>query len=325
MGVENKYKNDVTQNYQSTSTYDDIRDRVRVKRKVFNFKPLIAFAGAAAVIAVGIGVFGNFNSSATGALAYQISPEVSKQIAVQQASAMPLAPLKAISPLMKKDADTEEKENIEDIIYKVDALISNENTCKIKDVDSDREDFANAQEISYTLLNGTKSTYTLYYNDVTSSSNEKKNKSSFEKSFEGIAVSNNIELTFTFESKEETKNNKSNYASITTIFENDSKTDYLVISSESETKKNKEQESYKYEHFSNKTIDNTYSISYNAKKSKQDVKVVTESEAYVVSKKVTDKKEMFSVKIDSAEGVEKYSFKKVIEDTGAVEYEEVQE
>ena len=327
----NKYKNDVQNEMTSTSTFEDIKDRVKCKEVVkqerkFNLKPLIGLACIGATAAVVLTVVANLNSTATGALAYQLSPTISKEISKESSNVTVRSVLRA--PILKNNKeDTEDTQNnnkkdFSNILYEVDALISNKNSYKIKDIESDKEEYANAQKVSFTLLNGEDSEYVLYYNDINESSYEKKNKSTYEKSFNGLAVSNNVEMKFTFESKEEDKKNKSSFSSITTIYENEVKSNYLVISSFSETKKNKEQESYKYEHYINNVLDDTYTISYDVKKNKTSCTVETKDGSYTVEKKITNKQEMFSIHSKDENRTVNATYKKVIENNGSVDYEE---
>lgn len=328
MKIEKKYKLDVQEGLQSSSKFSDIEDRVncaKPKASVFNWKLGLGFTlGAAATAALVIGFTTNMNSTATGALAYQMSPIISKEVAVANVSPQSMLKPAMAAPLMKKSED-KNVSGLEDILYEVDALITNKNEYKIKDIDSDKEEYANAQLVKFTLLNGEDSEYILYYNDAVVNSVEKKNKKSSEQSFEGLAVAGGIEMTFTYESKEEVKNNKSSFSSITTIYENIDKTDYLVITSESEVKKNKEQEGYKYEHFVNNTLEDTYSISYNVKKNKSTVTVVTADEEYTIEKKVAEKKEMFSIHVSGKNGNKNIKYVKVVEENGSVEYAEENE
>ena len=327
MKIEKQYKLDVENEMKSNSTFEDIKDRVNVKeeKKSFNYKPLLAFAGCAGVLVIAVSVLTNLNSTKTGALAYQLSPTMNKEIAKAPVSNNALSAFRGqlLAPNKLDKEDKENAEDMENIMYEVDALISNKNTYKIKDIESDREDYAKAQKVSFVLLNGEESSYTLYYNEIDESSNEKKNKSSYEMSFSGVAVAEeNVDMPFTFESKEETKKNKSSYSAVTTIDLNKSRR--VVITSESEEKKNKDQESYKYEYFVNGALEDTYTISYNAKKSKTSCTVETPTSKYTVEKKVTNKKEMFSIHSSDENGNRNVTYKKVIESNGTVDYEEEQ-
>lgn len=330
MNALNLYKLDVKKEINSSSTYSDIESRVtckKTKSSIFNWKLGLGFTlGAAATAALVIGITTNKGiidiggtSTATGALAYQMSPVMSKQIATA-APSQNMHRLAMAAPLMKKDKG--ENKDLSNILYDVDALLINENEYSIKDAESDKEDYKYAQIVSFKLLNGKESEYKLYYNEAAENKEEKNNKSSSELSFSGLAKLNEVEMNFKFESKEETKNNKSSFSSVTTIYENKDKTDYLVVSSESETKKNKEQDSYKYEHYTDSTLDDTYSISYDIKKNKTTVKVITATEEYTIEKKTKDNKEQFSIKCKSDNGNTNITYTKVIEDNGNVNYTE---
>lgn len=323
MNAEKKIKMQVEEAFQSSSTYSDIKDRVNCKKpkpSIFNWKlGLGVTLGAVASVALVV-VLTNSTSSPVGALAYQLSPTMSREIATAQANSSNLSKTALTAPLLKQKSN--EDLNLDDILYDIDSLITNQNSYDVESISSDREEYSNAQKVSYTLLNDESAEYKLYFNDINESSESKGKRNNVEVDYSGIAVSGSVELTFDFVSKEEIRQNRTTYISTTTIYENDSKSDYKVISSESDIKKNKSFESYKYEHYINSTLSDTYTISYDVKKNKTTATVETSTETYTVEKKTTGNSEMFSVHCKNEDGTSNIAYKKVIKDNGSVDYVE---
>lgn len=135
-----------------------------------------------------------------------------------------------------------EEDVVQELVIELDAMITNDDAYVINELESDREEYPNLQEIHYTDVDGSAAFYNLYYNDAEVVEDVKNKKTHISTTYSGIATSGEIEFNFDVAIEKEIKMRKEEVTSFFTLHE--SENTYTIIEVNETAKKNKEDTAY---------------------------------------------------------------------------------
>lgn len=135
-----------------------------------------------------------------------------------------------------------EEDVLQDLVIELDAMFTNDDSYVINELVSDREEYANLQEVKYIDVDGSQASYNLYYNDAEVIEDARHKKTHISTTYSGIAASGELEFNFDVAIEKEIKMRKEEVTSFFTLHESENV--YTTIEVNETAKKNKEETAY---------------------------------------------------------------------------------
>ena len=149
--------------------------------------------------------------------------------------------------LAKRELTNDEIIDVKEALKEVDILLNDNNKLVAVEIESDREDYSNALSLSFTMLEK-KEDFTLYYNDINvkeeRDDDEDDDEIEKETSFKGIAIYNNLEYDFSYETEEEVEDDETESETTFKLFLD--KNNFIKIKQGFENERNENELYYSY-------------------------------------------------------------------------------
>lgn len=205
--------------------------------------------------------------------------------------------------LNKKELSDNQIEDIKKTLSQVDVLLSKEHSIEVNKLSSDKQDYAYKLQLSYS----NKNIY-LYYNDIYEETEIDYDELETKTFFKGIAMYENNEYKFTFESEFEEEYNETEKESKLKIFTDAAS--YIEITNENEKEFVESKMSYNYKKVVNGNEIMDYEFSLKEENRKRKVEVEINETEYELKYYEKDNKQYILVELDDYEN--HYLFEKVI-------------
>jgi hypothetical protein len=144
---------------------------------------------------------------------------------------------------LNRGFDDQEVNDIKEVLAQVEVFLSKDNSLKIKELNSDKEEYSKKLELSFF-----EQEISLYFNDVLEKEYQDRydfdNEQTKITSFKGIAIYGDQELDFTFVNEKETEIGESSEETTLRLYEDNS--NYIEISQENESEGFEKENGYSY-------------------------------------------------------------------------------
>lgn len=144
---------------------------------------------------------------------------------------------------LNRGFDNQEVNDIKEVLAQVEVFLSKDNSLKIKELNSDKEEYSKKLELSFF-----EQEISLYFNDVLEKEYQDRydfdNEQTKITSFKGIAIYGDRELDFTFVNEKETEIGESSEETTLKLYEDNS--NYIEISQENESEGFEKENGYSY-------------------------------------------------------------------------------
>lgn len=144
---------------------------------------------------------------------------------------------------LNRGFDNQEVNDIKEVLAQVEVFLSKDNSLKIKELNSDKEEYSKKLELSFF-----EQEISLYFNDVLEKEYQDRydfdNEQTKITSFKGVAIYGDRELDFTFANEKETEIGESSEETTLKLYEDNS--NYIEISQENESEGFEKENGYSY-------------------------------------------------------------------------------
>lgn len=333
MSFLNQYKKDVESVTTTNIAYDGIKERVVMKNlsKKQKVIALSSILGGAALLAASVTLVitlahrGNTpapipsdKKMSIRALANTATPLVSASFANE-------TPNRQLSRMFRSafiDNTKTDDEIIQDLLYQFDTIIENDNNYTVTSVESDKADYAYREDVTFTNLLGEKTSYSLYYNDVTVreeiDSDEDEVEVEKETQYSGLAVQGDNNRTFRLELSEERDGNELEVESVFYLYSFEDLKSYTKVTSSSEIEGLESETEYSFEIIENGVRTTSYEveIEHDPNDNEVEISIQLNEKEYSITRVILNDGTYFYVELENelTDTETKYVFKKVIND-----------
>ena len=209
---------------------------------------------------------------------------------------------------LNRGFDDSEVKDIKEVLAQVEVFLSKDNSLKIKELNSDREEYSKKLELSFF-----EQEISLYFNDVIEKDYIEKDDFEHEKtsitSFKGIAIYQEQELDFTFVNEVESEIGESSEETTLRLYEDQS--NYVEISQENESEGFEKENGYSYKEVKDSKVAVDFEISVKDEFLFREVEVELNNVEYTFKYENVENVEYIRVEVENRDVENRGLFKRV--------------
>jgi hypothetical protein len=193
-------------------------------------------------------------------------------------------------------------DDITSVLSSIDLLLTNGLDFKIEDVKSTNANYTYQKDVTYSLLDGTSSQYSLFYNSLKEETEIDEDEKETKVAIDGMALLEKEELSFSLVSETETGPEESE-SEVFFLFKKDEK-NFVEVKNSSELEENEKEVKYAYRKVTDGVEETAYKLSFENEEGKEEVKLVQGSKVYKISTEIKDSLTLLHVKTENKDNGE---------------------
>ena len=209
---------------------------------------------------------------------------------------------------LNRGFDNQEVNDIKEVLAQVEVFLSKDNSLKIKELNSDKEEYSKKLELSFF-----EQEISLYFNDVLEKEYQDRydfdNEQTKITSFKGIAIYGNQELDFTFVNEKETEIGESSEETTLRLYEDNA--NYIEISQENESEGFEKENGYSYKEVKDSKVAVDFEINVQDELLFREVEVELNNVEYTFKYENVDNFEYIRVEVENRDIENRGLFKRV--------------
>ena len=209
---------------------------------------------------------------------------------------------------LNRGFDDQEVNDIKEVLAQVEVFLSKDNSLKIKELNSDKEEYSKKIELSFF-----EQEISLYFNDVLEKEYQDRYDFDNEKtkitSFKGIAIYGDQELDFTFVNEKETEIGESSEETTLRLYEDNA--NYIEISQENESEGFEKENGYSYKEVKDSKVAVDFEINVQDELLFREVEVELNNVEYTFKYENVDNFEYIRVEVENRDIETRGLFKRV--------------
>ena len=209
---------------------------------------------------------------------------------------------------LNRGFDDQEVNDIKEVLAQVEVFLSKDNSLKIKELNSDKEEYSKKIELSFF-----EQEISLYFNDVLEKEYQDRydfdNEQTKITSFKGIAIYGNKELDFTFLHEKETEIGESSEETTLRLYEDNA--NYIEISQENESEGFEKENGYSYMEVKDSKVAVDFEINVQDELLFREVEVELNNVEYTFKYENVDNFEYIRVEVENRDIENRGLFKRV--------------
>jgi hypothetical protein len=209
---------------------------------------------------------------------------------------------------LNRGFDNQEVNDIKEVLAQVEVFLSKDNSLKIKELNSDKEEYSKKLELSFF-----EQEISLYFNDVLEKEYQDRydfdNEQTKITSFKGIAIYGDQELDFTFVKEKETEIGESSEETTLRLYEDNA--NYIEISQENESEGFEKENGYSYKEVKDSKVAVDFEINVQDELLFREVEVELNNVEYTFKYENVDNFEYIRVEVENRDIETRGLFKRV--------------
>lgn len=209
---------------------------------------------------------------------------------------------------LNRGFDDQEVNDIKEVLAQVEVFLSKDNSLKIKELNSDKEEYSKKLELSFF-----EQEISLYFNDVLEKEYQDRydfdNEQTKITSFKGIAIYGDQELDFTFVNEKETEIGESSEETTLRLYEDNA--NYIEISQENESEGFEKENGYSYKEVKDSKVAVDFEINVQDELLFRKVEVELNNVEYTFKYENVDNFEYIRVEVENRDIENRGLFKRV--------------
>lgn len=209
---------------------------------------------------------------------------------------------------LNRGFDDQEVNDIKEVLAQVEVFLSKDNSLKIKELNSDKEEYSKKIELSFF-----EQEISLYFNDVLEKEYQDRydfdNEQTKITSFKGIAIYGDQELDFTFVNEKESEIGESSEETTLRLYEDNA--NYIEISQENESEGFEKENGYSYKEVKDSKVAVDFEINVQDELLFREVEVELNNVEYTFKYENVDNFEYIRVEVENRDIENRGLFKRV--------------
>lgn len=209
---------------------------------------------------------------------------------------------------LNRGFDNQEVNDIKEVLAQVEVFLSKDNSLKIKELNSDKEEYSKKLELSFF-----EQEISLYFNDILEKEYQDRydfdNEQTKITSFKGVAIYGDRELDFTFVNEKETEIGESSEETTLRLYEDNA--NYIEISQENESEGFEKENGYSYKEVKDSKVAVDFEINVQDELLFREVEVELNNVEYTFKYENVDNFEYIRVEVENRDIENRGLFKRV--------------
>jgi hypothetical protein len=207
------------------------------------------------------------------------------------------------------------QDSISQMLSSIDLLLSNDFGFAAEEVKSSNPSYSYQTDVSFTLLDGKKETYSLFFNSAKEERESEASKTETEVSINGECLVDSLTYTFTLISETETSENGENESEVAFKLMKDT-VNYIEVKNSIETEEGEKELEYEYRKITEGVEETAYELSFENEDQKEEVELEKDNKEYKITSAEADGITLLSITEKNKDTGEKisYVYQRVIEE-----------